>query len=71
MSFENILNGNLRISSMADEQGRKYYTIKLAFSENDVVSVYRNSIDELITELPDIIGSAVQARIMNDELIIN
>ena len=48
MSLENILDGNLKISSLDDEQGRRYYSIQLEFSENDVVAVYRNSIDELV-----------------------
>ena len=71
MSFQNILDGNLKISSMDDEQGRRYYSIKLAFSENDVLAVYRNSMDELVTELPNIISSAIQARILTDDRHIN
>jgi len=71
MSYENILNGNLKITSMDDEQGRRYYSINLAFSENDVVAVYRENIDDLVEELPDIIGSAVQARLITDRLHIN
>ena len=71
MSFQNILDGNLKITSMDDEQGRRYYSIKLAFSENDVLAVYRNSMDELVTELPNIISSAIQARILTDERLIN
>lgn len=71
MSFQSILDGNLKITSMDDEQGRRYYSIKLAFSENDVLAVYRNSMDELVTELPNIISSAIQARILTDAHIIN
>ncbi len=71
MSYENILDGNLKITSMDDEQGRRYYSIKLAFSENDVVAVYRENIDDLVEELPDIIGSAIQARLITDRLNIN
>lgn len=71
MSFQNILDGKLNITSMDDEQGRRYYSIKLAFSENDVLAVYRNSMDELVTELPAIISSAIQARILTDTHIIN
>ena len=71
MSFQNILDGNLKITSMDDDQGRRYYSIKLAFSENDVLAVYRNSMDELVTELPNIISSAIQARILTDERLIN
>lgn len=71
MNFDNILDGNLKIGSLDDEQGRRYYSIQLSFSENDVVSVYRNSIDELVEELPQIIGSAIQARIISDDLVTN
>ena len=71
MSYQSILNGNLKISSMDDEQGRRYYSIKLAFSDNDVLAVYRNSMDELVTELPNIISSAIQARILTDTHIVN
>jgi len=71
MSLENILDGNLKISSLDDEQGRRYYSIQLEFSENDVVAVYRNSIDELVEELPQIIGSAIQARIITENMVAN
>lgn len=71
MSFEHLLDGNLKISSMDDEQGRRYYSIKLAFSENDILAVYRNNIDDLVKELPEIIGSAIQARIFTDGRAIN
>jgi len=71
VSFQSILDGNLKITSMDDEQGRRYYSIKLAFSENDVLAVYRNSMDELVTELPNIISSAIQARILTDDRHIN
>jgi hypothetical protein len=71
MSLDNILDGNLKISSLDDEQGRRYYSIQLEFSENDVVAVYRNSIDELVEELPQIIGSAIQARIITENMVAN
>lgn len=71
MSLDNILDGNLKISSLDDEQGRRYYSIQLEFSENDVVAVYRNSIEELVEELPQIIGSAIQARIITENMVAN
>ncbi len=71
MSTQSILNGNLNITSMDDEQGRRYYSVKLAFSENDILAVYRNSMDELVNELPGIISSAIQARILTDERLVN
>ena len=71
MSTQNILNGNLNITTMDDEHGRRYYSVKLAFSENDILAVYRNSMDELVNELPGIISSAIQARILTDERLVN
>jgi hypothetical protein len=71
MSLDNILDGNLKISSLDDDQGRRYYSIQLEFSENDVVAVYRNSIEELVEELPQIIGSAIQARIISENIVAN
>ncbi len=71
MSFQNILDGNLEIQSLDDEHGRRYYSIKLTFSEKDVLTVYRNSMDELVNELPNIISSAIQARILSDNPIVN
>jgi len=71
MSLQNILDGNLKITSLDDDQGRRYYSIKLAFSDNDVLAVYRNTMDELVNELPSIISSAIQARILTDGNIIN
>ncbi len=71
MSSQNILNGNLKIASLDDEQGRRYYSIKLAFSEKDVLAVYRNSIDELVNELPSILSSAIKARVLTDEKLAN
>jgi len=71
MPLQNILDGNLKITSLDDDQGRRYYSIKLAFSDNDVLAVYRNTMDELVNELPSIISSAIQARILTDGNIIN
>jgi hypothetical protein len=71
MNLDNILNGNLKISSINDSSGRIYYKIQIAFSDNDILTVYRNSIFELLEELPVIISSAIQARIITDDMVIN
>ena len=71
MNLQQLLNGNLKITSQDDESGRRYYSIKLAFSDKDVLTVYHNSIEELVEELPSILGSAIQARIFNNQMIIN
>ncbi len=64
MNIESILNGNLDISSVDDEQGRRYYNLNISFSDNDKFTIYKNDFEELINEIPGIISSAIQARIM-------
>ena len=69
--MENLISGNLDISSLNDDSGRKYYTVRVSFSEKDVLTIYKNTINELMDELPDIIFSAIQARITNDGQLVN
>lgn len=69
--MDNILDGNLRISTLDDATGRRYYSVRVSFSDNDILTVYRNTMDELIDELPQIIGSAVKARIISDSMSHN
>lgn len=69
--MDNILNGNLRISMLDDDTGRRYYSVRVAFSENDILTVYRNTMDELMDELPQIISTAVKARIISDSMSPN
>ncbi len=71
MNIESILNSNLDISFVDDEQGRRYYNLNISFSENDKLTIYKNNIEELINELPDIISSAIQARIVNKNIRIS
>jgi len=71
LALENLISGNLDISSLNDDSGRKYYTVRVAFSEKDVLTIYKNTINELMDELPDIIFSAIQARITNDGQLVN
>ncbi len=70
MNIESILNSNLDISSIDDDQGRRYYNLNIIFSDNDKLTIYKNNIEELIKELPEIISSAIQARIMNKNIRI-
>ena len=64
--LENLISGNLDISTLNDDSGRKYYTIRVTFSEKDILTIYKNSINELMEELPDIISSAIDARIVKN-----
>lgn len=68
---ENLISGKLNISSLSDNSGRTYYTIRVAFSEKDVLTIYKNSISELMEELPEIISSAIQARMIDDFQTVN
>ena len=69
--LENLISGNLDISTLNDDSGRKYYTIRVAFSEKDILTIYKNSINELMEELPDIISSAIDARIVKNDPPLN
>ncbi len=67
MSTESILNSNIDIQTMFDEAGRVYYSAKVSFSNEDVLTVSRNSIRELMDDLPSILLSAMQARIVQEQ----
>jgi hypothetical protein len=67
--MDSILNGQLNINSVLDNSGRKYFNLKISFSDHDALTIYRNSIDELLEDLPQIIVSAVRARILNESNI--
>ena len=69
--MENLISGNLDISTLNDDSGRKYYSIRVTFSEKDILTIYKNSISELMEELPDIISSAIDARIVKSVQPIN
>ena len=69
MNLDSIINGHLDINSVSDGHGRKYFNLTVSFSENDALTIYRDSIDELLEDLPQIIVSAVRARIINESLI--
>ncbi|KAA3609794.1 MAG: hypothetical protein D8M58_08890 [Calditrichaeota bacterium] len=69
--MENLISGNLDISTLSDNSGRTYYTIRVAFSEKDILTIYKNSINELMDELPEIISSAIQARMVDGLQTVN
>ena len=69
--MENLISGNLNISTLNDNSGRKYYTIRVAFSEKDILTIYKNTINELMDELPEIISSAIQARMVDELHTVN
>jgi hypothetical protein len=69
MNLENILNSQLDISSVSDESGGLYFNLKVTFADGDALTVYRKSMDELLEDLPQIVVSAVRARILQNEVV--
>ena len=68
MNLDSIINGKLDINSVSDDSGRKYFNLQVSFSESDALSVYRSSMDELLEDLPQIVVSAVRARIIHNNI---
>ncbi len=68
MNTDNILNSNLDINALADESGKRYFKLKVSFSEDDILTVYRNSVDELLDDLPQVLVSAFRARIIQEQV---
>ncbi|APF20661.1 hypothetical protein Cabys_3916 [Caldithrix abyssi DSM 13497] len=67
--IEKILDGNFRIETLQDEQGRRYYSIKIAFSNDDILTVYKENMQDLMEVLPNIISSAIKARVLTDAVV--
>ena len=68
MSTDSILNSNLDINALADDSGRRYFKLKVSFSEEDILTIYRNSVDELLEDLPQVLVSAIRARIIQEQV---
>jgi len=69
MSMDNILKSNLDISSLSDDAGRRYFNLKVSFSSEDVLTICRNSVDELLDDLPQVLISAIRARIIQENSV--
>ncbi len=69
MDLERILDGKLDISSVLDEAGGKSYNLKVTFSDGDALTVYRKTMDDLLEDLPQIVISAVRARIIHKNVM--
>ena len=67
--LENLLSGRLNISQQSDTNGKVYFSIRVAFSDSDILTINKNDINELMDELPDIISTAIQARMVRDYFI--
>ncbi len=68
MNKDIILNSNLDINALADESGKRYFKLKVSFSDDDILTVYRNSVDELLEDLPQVLVSAFRARIIQEQI---
>ena len=64
MTADQLLTSDVLINSLSDESGRKYYNVRVSFSDTDTLTIYRNSMDELLEDLPNILVSAIRARII-------
>ena len=47
---------------------KRYFKLKVSFSEDDILTVYRNSVDELLDDLPQVLVSAFRARIIQEQV---
>ena len=50
---------------------RKYFKANVAFSENDVLTISRDTIEDLLNDLPQVLLPAMQARVISEEYNIN
>ena len=64
MIADQLLNSDVHINALSDDSGRKYFNVRVSFSNNDTLTIYRNSMDELLDDLPNILVSAIRARII-------
>ena len=71
MYSEDILNSKVNIFTLQDASGKKYFKANVAFSENDVLTISRDTIEDLINDLPQVLLPAMQARVISEEYFIN
>jgi hypothetical protein len=65
---DDILDSALNIQSISEDTGRRYFKLQISFSEEDVMTVYRDSVEEILTDLPQVLISAIRARIIHEKL---
>jgi len=68
MNADKILDSYFNINALSDESGRRYFNLKVHFSEDDILTIYRNSVEELLDDLPQVLSSAIRARIIHDQV---
>ena len=52
-------------------QIKKYFKANVAFSENDVLTISRDTIEDLLNDLPQVLLPAMQARVLTEKFYIN
>ena len=62
-----ILDTKFNINALSDESGKQCYNLSVYFSDDDILTVYRNSVEELLDDLPQVLVSAIRARIIQDQ----
>jgi hypothetical protein len=67
MTASRILDSSFNINALSDESGKRYFNLKVHFSDDDILTVYRNSVEELLEDLPQVLVSAIRARIIQDQ----
>jgi hypothetical protein len=71
MYKEDILNSKVSIFTYYDDSGRKYFKANVSFSESDILTISRNSIEDLLNDLPQVLLPAIQARVLTESAYIN
>jgi len=70
MIADNILDSSLNINALADESGKRYFKMKVRFSDEDVLTVCRNTVEEILDDLPQVLVSAIRARIILEQNLL-
>ena len=71
MYTEDIINSKVSIYTYYDDSGRKYFKANVAFSKSDILTISRNSIEDLLNDLPQVLFPAIQARVIPESAYIN
>ncbi len=71
MYSEDIINSKVSIFTHYDNSGRKYFKANVSFSESDILTISRNTIEDLLNDLPQVLLPAMQARVIPGSSFIN
>jgi len=71
MYTEDIMNSKVSIYTYYDDSGRKYFKANVAFSKSDMLTISRNSMEDLLNDLPQVLFPAIQARVIPDQPSVN